>query len=89
MPLLCETVFPEAVNAAGLVGLMRKAEWVKTIHRLPLVLEAPFSRVLTADASAELLGELIDLAETPPTIMMDGKSGPLYSRFSRLRNCFQ
>jgi len=81
--LICETVFPDAVDAAGLVALMRKADWVQ-IHGsdLPVHLKHRFEEVLKVGVASGLLEELVGLAETPPGIIEGDKPTPLSSQFA-------
>ena len=82
---VCEAVFPGAIDAAGLAGLLRKASGVRA-HRadLPWHLKRHLDNVLTPDTSARLLAELLKLAETPPCIAVDGKSSPVSAQFAWL-----
>ncbi len=80
--VLCESIYPDAIDAVGLGELLRKADRVRAhAGDLPYCLKNHFEEVVTPDESSTLLEQLINLAMTPPFVEYEGKPTPVSDQF--------
>ncbi len=81
--IVCEAVYPEAVDAGGLMGLLHKAEDVADSSvGLPWILTNHLDAALPADDQVAMLEGLINLVRLPPHVFFGDKETPISACFS-------
>ncbi len=81
--VLCEALFPEAVDPAGLGNLLgRTQDEEGNFAYLKSVLENHFEEVLLPETAGAVLAEMIGLAERPPHILFDNTRTPISTQHS-------
>lgn len=80
--ILCEALYPRVIDARGLIALLRKSEPVPEFSvSLPYYLKAHFEHVLSPDICGELLGQLVELGQTTPHIVLTGERTSVSEQF--------
>jgi hypothetical protein len=83
--LLCEALFPEAIGPEGLAGLLEKAKEVDRYSvGLRWILKRRLETKLPDGQAADVLQELLGLAQKTPRVHHNGKKTPISAKFSWL-----
>jgi hypothetical protein len=87
---LCEALYPRAIDARGLAELLRKATEVprRSSSGLPYTLREHLKDRLPAEQSADLLRELLQLAQEPPHVHLGDRETPISERFFWVGDAF-
>ena len=80
--LILEAIYPEAIGAQGLATLLEKTEKVDRYSvDLPWYLKKHLEENLPTEQAADLLQELVRLAQEPPHLRHNGEDTPISDRF--------
>ena len=77
-----EALYPETIDASGLIALLRKTEPVPTFSvDIPYYLSTHLKSVLRPESVEDMLKHLIDLGQTPPHLAFDNKVTSISQKF--------
>ena len=80
--LILEAIYPAAIGAKGLATLLEKTEKVDRYSvDLPWYLKKHLEENLPTEQAADLLQELLRLAQEPPRLRHNGEDTPISDRF--------